>query len=88
MGNPQPPTLMQLDKYTAVVFFNKTTKQKLSKAIDMRFYWIQDREAQEQFKIYWRPLKGYLQNLIRKLGDFHTKHFTKANQIICRLIYL
>ena len=21
----------------------------------MRFYWVQDREAQEQFKFFWKP---------------------------------
>ena len=43
MGHPQPPTPIQVDNTTAVGFANKTIKQKRSKAIDMRFYWIQDR---------------------------------------------
>ena len=47
MGHPQTPTQMQVKKSMVVGFFNKTIKQKLSKSIDMRFYWLQDREAQE-----------------------------------------
>ena len=55
MGHPQPPTPIQVDNSTAVGFANKTIKQKISKAIDMRFYWIQDRTNQGQFTIYWSP---------------------------------
>ena len=43
MGHPQPPTPMQVNSTTAVGFSNSAIKQKRSKAIDMRFYWIQDR---------------------------------------------
>jgi hypothetical protein len=28
-------------------------KQQRSKAIDMRFYWLKDREAQNQFIMFW-----------------------------------
>ena len=40
IGHPRPPTPIQVDNSTAVGFFNKAIKQKISKAIDMRFYWI------------------------------------------------
>jgi hypothetical protein len=43
LGHPQPPTPMQTDNSTAAGFANDTIKQKRSKAIDMRFYWIKDR---------------------------------------------
>ena len=52
MGHPQHPTPLQVHNSTAVGFANKTIKQKMSKAIDMRFYWLQDRTDQGQFKIY------------------------------------
>ena len=42
LGHPQPPTPIRVDKYTAEGFANGAIKQKISKAIDMRFYWIQD----------------------------------------------
>ena len=32
-------------------------KPKRTKATDMRFHWLRDRECQEQFRIYWRPGK-------------------------------
>jgi hypothetical protein len=51
---------MQTDNSTAAGFANNTTKQKQSKAINMRFYWIKDRVSQGQFLIYWRPRPGNL----------------------------
>ena len=53
MGHPQQRIPMQVDNTTAVRFPNSTIKQKSSKAIDMRFYWIQDRTKQGQFVIYF-----------------------------------
>ena len=55
LGHRQPPTPMKVDNTTAVGFANNTIKQKRSKAIDTRFYWIRDRTCQGQFKIYWVP---------------------------------
>ena len=72
MGHPQPPTPVQVDNSTAEGFANDTIKQKRSKAIDMRFYWIQDRTRQGQFLIYWRPGAD-------NLADYHTKHHSAAH---------
>ena len=72
MGHPQPPTPIQVDNTTAVGFANKTIKQKRSKAIDMRFYWLQDRCNQGQFIIYWAPGSN-------NLADYHTKHHPPAH---------
>ena len=72
MGHPQPPTPIQVDNTTAVGFANKTIKQKRSKAIDMRFYWIQDRCNQGQFIIYWAPGQN-------NLADYHTKDHPPAH---------
>jgi hypothetical protein len=53
----QPPTPLETDNSTANGIMNKTVKQKQSKAIDMRFCWLQDQVEQGQFKIYWAPGK-------------------------------
>ena len=42
MGHPQPSTPVCVDNTTAVSLVQRTLKQKRSKAMDMRFYWIQD----------------------------------------------
>jgi hypothetical protein len=43
MGHLQPATPIQVNS-TATGFANDTIKQKCSKAIDVRFYWLQDRD--------------------------------------------
>ena len=55
MGHPQPPTPMEVDNETAIGFLKSTMKQKSSKSIDMRFYWVRDRVNHNQFMIYCRP---------------------------------
>ena len=45
MGWPQGPTPIQVDNSTAVGIATKAIRQKKSKAMDMRFYWINDRIA-------------------------------------------
>ena len=79
LGHKQPPTPIQVDNTTAVGFMTKTIKQKRSKAIDMRFYWLQDRCEQGQFKIYWAPGK-------QNLADYHTKHHPPSHHKKMRAI--
>ena len=55
MGHPQPATQIKVDNSTAEGFANDTINQKLSKAIDMRFYWIRNRTSQGQYLIHWQP---------------------------------
>jgi hypothetical protein len=57
LNYPQPATPMQTDNSTANGIMNKTVKQKQSKSMDMRFYWLQDRVEQGQFKKIWAPGK-------------------------------
>ena len=60
MGLTQPPTNIQIDNTTAEAFPKGTLKQKLSKSVDMHFYWLQDRETQGLFDIFWRTGKDNL----------------------------
>jgi hypothetical protein len=43
LGHIQPPTPLRTDNSTAFGIVNETIKQKLSKAIDMRYHWMTDR---------------------------------------------
>ena len=58
--HPQPPTPLKTDNSTAGGIMNKTIKQKQSKAIDKRFYWLQDRVKQGEFNVFWVPGKHNL----------------------------
>ena len=67
LGHKQPPTPIQTDNSTANGVVNNEIQPKATKAMDMRFYWLKDREAREQFRTYWR--QGKLNR-----GDYVTKH--------------
>jgi hypothetical protein len=81
MGYPQPPTPVQVDNSTVNGFANNQIKQQKSKAMQMRFYWIQDRVKQKQFHIYWRPGST-------NLADYFTKHHPAAYHQQIRSTYV
>ena len=72
MGHQKPPTPMEVDNETAIRFLKSTMKQKRSKSIDMRFYWVRDRVNQNQFMIYWRPGEN-------NVGDYVSIHHSPAH---------
>ena len=67
MGHKQPKTPLQTDNAMANAVVNGIVQPKRTKAMDMRFHWLGDREAQEQFRIHWRPGKS-------NYADYWTKH--------------
>jgi hypothetical protein len=81
LGHKQPPTPMETDKTTATGYSNGTIKQKRTKVMDMRFYWIKDRVKQGQFKIYLGP--GF-----QNLADYFTKHHSPAHHRRIRDVYI
>ena len=81
LGHPQPATPMATDNNTASGIATDTVKQKRSKAIDMRFYWIRDRVRQGHFKIYWS--KGATNR-----ADYFSKHHPASHHKAIRSTYL
>jgi hypothetical protein len=71
------PTHITTDNSTADGFANDQIKIKQSKAMDMRFYWIQDRVSQGQFIVHWQ--KGS-----DNLANYFTKHHPPAHHILMR----
>jgi hypothetical protein len=66
-SHPQPRTPIQTDNATAHTLLTNNISPKALKAMDMRFHWLQCRDAQGLFRYYWRP---GTQNLV----DYFTKH--------------
>ena len=81
LKHPQPPTPLQTDNSTATGIANDSVKQKRSKAMDMRFYWIRDRVRQGQFYVFWKPGK------VNK-ADYFTKHHPASHHQAIRSTYL
>ena len=81
MGHAQPATPIQTDNEVAVGLALNTVKQRRSKAIDMRFYWIRDRITQGQFLVYWRPGN-------ENDADYFSKHHPIKHHVAMRPRYL
>jgi len=77
MGHKQPATPIQTDNAMAEAVINAKITPKRSKANNMHFHWLKDRERQQQFKIYWRP--GKLNH-----ADYWTKHHSAAHHVNVR----
>lgn len=76
IGHPQPPTPIQTDNSTAAGLANDTVKQKRSKAMEMRYFWIADKVEQNVFNVYWNQGKT-------NRADYYSKqHPTKAHREI------
>ncbi len=72
MGHKQPPTPMQTNNAMTDGVINGKVQPKRTKAMDMQFHWLQDRECQQQFRIYWQPGKP-------NYADYWTKHHPTAH---------
>ena len=74
MGHKQPPTPLIIDNAVAEGVINKTVKQQQTKAMDMRFHWLQDRAAQKQFDVRWEEGE-------RNKADPHTKRHPAKHHV-------
>ncbi len=81
MGHPQPPTPIQTDNTTAEGMVNNIVQPRHTKAMDMRFHWLQDQEERSQFQIFWQ-LGG------ANLADYGTKHHPPAHHVKMRPEFL
>ena len=81
LNHPQPPTLIKTDNARACGFIHDNIHQKRSKSWDMRYYWLRDRLAQQQFNFYWdKGSKTY--------ADYHTKYHAMKHHRIMRPKYV
>ena len=69
MGHPQPKIPIHIDNTTAVGIVNNTIKRQRSRAMEMRYWWLLDAEAQDIFAFHYHP--G-----LENLGDYPSKHHT------------
>ena len=81
MGHTQTRTPICTDNTTAEGVINNKIQPKRTKAMDMRFHWLRDCEAQQQFKFIWRPGKT-------NLADYFTKHHPLAHHVNVRSEFL
>ena len=66
LGYPQSATPIITDNTTAQGIADQSVRQKRSKAVDMRYFWIRDRVKQKQYTIHWGPGSS-------NIADYFTK---------------
>ena len=64
---PQALIPIKIDKSAAESIVTSTVRQKNSKAMGMRYYWMKYRLKQKYLFVYWKPR-------IQNMEDYFTKH--------------
>ena len=80
LGHPQPLNPIITDNLCVSEIANNTVKQKWSKVIDMRLYWIVDQIKQNK--------SSTLETRIENLADYFTKHHSPAYHRLVHSWYL
>jgi hypothetical protein len=81
MSHPQPWTPIQTNNSTAEGVIHHKIQPKQTKAMDMHFHWLHDREAQGQFRIYWQLGK-------LNIADYFKKHHSPLHHVNIRYGFL
>ena len=55
LGHPQPATPIHCENSAVICIVNNTIKRQRSRAMEMRYVWLLDGEAQEYFKFNYQP---------------------------------
>ena len=81
MGHLQQATEISIDNSTVDVIMRGTIRQKQTKSMDIRFYWVRDQVEQKHFEVKCKPEH-------MKLGGYFTKHHPPTHHISMRQTYL
>ena len=74
-------TPMKTDNENNERFANRNIKRKLTKHMDMRYHWVQDRVDQGEIIVYWAPGA-------ENLADYFTKHHHPIYHRRIRKVYV
>ena len=81
MVHKKVPTPIQFYNKRSVGIITYTFVQSISKATDMQFYWIHDRQQQNQIHIHWKEVK-------HNIADYPTNHHSTKHHIEVQPTYL
>jgi len=74
LGHPQSKTPVHCDNATAVGIACNTVKRQRSQLMEMQFFWLGDKVAQEMYDITWHP--G-----MENLADYQIKHHIGSHHV-------
>jgi hypothetical protein len=81
MSHPQPKTPDHCNNATAVGIANNTIKRQRLRSMEMRFFWIGDKIAQQMYDIKWHPRQ-------ENLANYQSKHHNGLHHTVVRPRYL
>ncbi len=81
LGHPQPPIPVHYDNATAVGIANNTSKRQKLRAMEMKYFWTCEKDAQKVFLFNWHP--G-----MENLADYQSKHHPGGHHMAVRPYYL
>ena len=81
LGHPQPQIPAHFDNATAVGITNNTIKCQRSCAMEIKYFWTCEKDAQKVFLFKWHP--G-----IENLADYQSKHHPSGHHTAVRPYYL
>jgi hypothetical protein len=81
LGHMQPQTPVHCDNATAVGIANITVKRQRARAMEMRFFWVGDKVAQEMYKLTWHPGQ-------ENLTDYRSKHCIGSHHVNIQPYYI
>ena len=77
MGHQQPPTPTHIDNITCVGIVNNTQKRSKSRAMQGKYFWLLDGDAQNEFSFHQHPGQ-------ENLGDYPSKaHQETIHKHVC-----
>ena len=81
IGHVQTKTPVHCNNVTAVGIANSTVKRQRLQSMEMQFFWISDKCAQEMYALHWHPGQEYL-------ADYQSKHHAGAHHVAIQPWYL
>jgi hypothetical protein len=81
LGHTQPKIPAHCDNATAVGIANNTIKRQRSQAMEMRYNWTCEKDAQNVYSFKWHPS-------MENLADYQSKHHPGAHHTAVRPYFL
>ncbi len=81
LRHPQPKMPVHCNNATAVGIMNNTVKGQPSRAMEMQFFWIGNKVAQDMYQVAWHPGQ-------ENLADYQSKHHIGSHHVAVRPWYL
>ena len=80
-GHPQPKMPVHCNNATAVGIANNTVKCQRSRSMEMRYFGVCNKDAQDVYNVKWHPGQ-------ENLADYQSKHHTRTHHQAVRPWYL